>query len=142
MYDFSRIFIMTILPSFIKHTQYETACIKLIIKGHSSSCPRTFRKTRKHRISRQGAICRTKIAVLSMFLNYFKAHNNLAPNYICSKINMARNSHSHNTRGAAKNHLQLSSANNKFGLKTFACYYLLSLYFKSVFYKSYLINKN
>ena len=34
---------------------------------------------------------------------------------------MARNSHSHNTRGAAKNHLQLSSANNKFGLKTFAC---------------------
>ena len=41
--------------------------------------------------------------------------------YICSKINMARNSHSHNTRGAAKNHLQLSSANNKFGLKTFAC---------------------
>ena len=28
---------------------------------------------------------------------------------------------SHNTRGAAKNHLQLSSANNKFGLKTFAC---------------------
>ena len=34
---------------------------------------------------------------------------------------MARYSHSHNTRGAAKNHLQLSSANNKFGLKTFAC---------------------
>ena len=30
---------------------------------------------------------------------------------------MARNSHSHNTRGAAKNHLQLSSANNKFGLR-------------------------
>ena len=28
----------------------------------------------------------------------FKALNNLAPNYICSKINMARNSHSHNTR--------------------------------------------
>ena len=27
--------------------------------------------------------------------------------------------HSHNTRGAAKNHLQLSSANNNFGLKTF-----------------------
>ena len=25
----------------------------------------------------------------------FKALNNLAPNYICSKINMARNSHSH-----------------------------------------------
>ena len=56
-----------------------------------------------------------------MSLLIFKALNNLAPNYICSKINMARNSHSHNTRGAAKNHLQLSSANNKFGLKTFAC---------------------
>ena len=51
-----------------------------------------------------------------MSLLIFKALNNLAPNYICSKINMARNSHSHNTRGAAKNHLQLSSANNKFGL--------------------------
>ena len=34
---------------------------------------------------------------------------------------MARNRHSDNTREAAKNHLQLSSANNKFGLKTFAC---------------------
>ena len=56
-----------------------------------------------------------------MSLLIFKALNNLAPNYICSKINMARNSHSHNTRGAAKNHLQLSSANNKFGLKTLAC---------------------
>ena len=33
---------------------------------------------------------------------------------------MARNSHSHNTKTEAKNHLQLSSANNKFGLKTFA----------------------
>ena len=38
-----------------------------------------------------------------MSLLIFKALNNLAPNYICSKINMARNSHSHNTRGAAKN---------------------------------------
>ena len=56
-----------------------------------------------------------------MSLLIFKALNNLAPNYICSKINMARNSHSHNTRGAAKNHLQLSSANNKFALKMFAC---------------------
>ena len=56
-----------------------------------------------------------------MSLLIFKALNNLAPNYICSKINMARNSHFHNTRGAAKNHLQLSSANNKFELKTFAC---------------------
>ena len=56
---------------------------------------------------------------MSLFI--FKALNNLAPNYICSKINMARNSHSHSSR-AAKNHLQLSSANNKFGLKTFACW--------------------
>ena len=38
-----------------------------------------------------------------MSLLIFKGLNNLAPNYICSKINMARNSHSHNTRGAAKN---------------------------------------
>ena len=37
-----------------------------------------------------------------MSLLIFKAVNNLAPNYICSKLNMARNSHSHNIRGAAK----------------------------------------
>ena len=56
-----------------------------------------------------------------MSLLIFKAVNNLAPNYICFKLNMARNSHSHNTREAAKKHLQISSANNKFRLKTFAC---------------------
>ena len=33
---------------------------------------------------------------------------------------MAKNSHSHNTRRAAKNHLQLHSSNTKFGGKTFA----------------------
>ena len=55
-----------------------------------------------------------------MSLLIFKAVNNLAPNYICSKLNMARNSHSHNIRGAEKKHLQISSANNIFGLKTFA----------------------
>ena len=33
-----------------------------------------------------------------MSLLISKALNNLAPNYICSKINMARNSHFHNTR--------------------------------------------
>ena len=55
-----------------------------------------------------------------MSLLIFKALHNLAPNYICSKLNMARNSHFHNTREAAKKHLQISSA-NKFRLKTFAC---------------------
>ena len=40
---------------------------------------------------------------------------------IFSTVNMARNSHSLNTREAAKNHLQLYSANNKFGMKIFAC---------------------
>ena len=39
----------------------------------------------------------------------FKALNNIAPNYLCSKIQMAKNCHSHNTRGAAKNHLQIPS---------------------------------
>ncbi len=50
----------------------------------------------------------------------FKALNNMAPNYICSKVCMAKNSHSHNTRRAANNHLQLPSSNTKFGLRTFA----------------------
>ena len=48
-----------------------------------------------------------------------KALNNIAPNYICSKIQMAENCHSHNTRKAAKNHLQIPSFNTKFGMRTF-----------------------
>ena len=50
----------------------------------------------------------------------FKALNNIAPNYICSKIQMAKNCHSHNTRREAKNHLQIPSSNTKFGMRTFA----------------------
>ena len=33
---------------------------------------------------------------------------------------MAKNCHSHNTRRAAKNNLQIPSFNNKFGMRTFA----------------------
>ena len=33
---------------------------------------------------------------------------------------MAKNCHSHNTRRAAKNHLQIPSSNTKFGMRTFA----------------------
>ena len=40
--------------------------------------------------------------------------------YLCSKIQMAKNCHSHNTRRAAKNHLQIPSSNTKFGMRTFA----------------------
>ena len=50
----------------------------------------------------------------------FKALNNIAPNYLCSKIQMAKNYHSHNTRRAAKNHLQIPSSNTKFGMRTIA----------------------
>ena len=45
----------------------------------------------------------------------FKALNNTAPNYLSSKIKMAKNWHSHNTRRAAKNQLQI-----KFAMRTFA----------------------
>ena len=50
----------------------------------------------------------------------FKALNKIAPNYFCSKIQMAKNCNSHNTRRAAKNHLQIPSFNTKFGMRTFA----------------------
>ena len=93
----------------------------------SSAAPFRLRKVDK-KVVRCFQFFRTERQLLYIFvinkdmsLLIFKALNNVAPNYICSKINMARNSNSHNTRGAAKNHLQLSSANNKFGLKTFAC---------------------
>ena len=56
-----------------------------------------------------------KVVDASVFLyNLFdKALNNFAPNYLCSKIQMAKNCHSHNTRRAAKNR-------TKFGMRTFA----------------------
>ena len=41
-------------------------------------------------------------------------------NYLCSKIQMAKNCHSHNTRRAAGNHLQIPSSNAKFGMRAFA----------------------
>ena len=50
----------------------------------------------------------------------FKVLNNIDPEYLCSKILMTKNCHSYNTRGVAKNHLQLPSANTKSGLRTFA----------------------
>ena len=46
--------------------------------------------------------------------------NDIAPNYLCSKIQMTKNCLSHNTRRAAKNHLQIPSSNTKFGMRTFA----------------------
>ena len=36
------------------------------------------------------------------------------------KFKMAKNCHSHNTRRAAKNHLQIPASNTKFGMRTFA----------------------
>ena len=62
----------------------------------------------------------SNIITRDMSLLIFKALNDIAPEYLCSKIQMTKNCHSYNTRGAAKNHLQLPSANTKFGLRTFA----------------------
>ena len=56
-----------------------------------------------------------------------KALNNIAINYLCSKIQMAKNCHSHNTRRAAKNHLQIPSSNTKFGMRTFGVLSIKSL---------------
>ena len=55
-----------------------------------------------------------------MSLPTFKALKNIAPNYLCPKIQMAKNCHSHNTRRAAKNLLQIPSSNTKLGMRTFA----------------------
>ena len=54
-----------------------------------------------------------------MSLFTFKALNNIARNYLFSKIQMATNCHSHNTRRAAKNNLQVPPSNTKFGMRTF-----------------------
>ena len=75
----------------------------------SSAAPFRLRKVDKKVVDASNFLGR-KDNYYSIYnvINKDMSLNNLAPNYICSKINMARNSHSHNTRGAAKNHLQLS----------------------------------
>ena len=84
----------------------------------SSSAPFRLRKVDKKVVDASNFLGRKdnysiyNVINKDMSLLIFKALNNLAPNYICSKINMVRNSHSHNTSGAAKYYLQ-------FGLKTF-----------------------
>ena len=50
----------------------------------------------------------------------FKALKNIAPKYMSDKISLAKNCHNYNTRRALKNHLQIPSANTKFGQRTFA----------------------
>ena len=55
-----------------------------------------------------------------MSLLIFKALNNLAPNYAL-KLIWLETVILITLEEQQKNHLQLSSANNKFGLKTFAC---------------------
>jgi hypothetical protein len=50
----------------------------------------------------------------------FKAMNNIAPDYMCSKFILAKNSHSHQTRGAANNRITLPMVNTNFGKSTFS----------------------
>ena len=49
----------------------------------------------------------------------FKALSQLAPDYMCSKFSLAKNSHSHNTRGASKNNVTLPMVASKFGKNLF-----------------------
>ena len=50
----------------------------------------------------------------------FKAMNHIAPDYMCSKFMLAKNSHSHRTRGATKNRITLPMVNTGFGQNTFS----------------------
>ena len=50
----------------------------------------------------------------------FKAVNHIAPDYMCSKFMLAKNSHSHRTRGATKNRITLPMVNTGFGQNTFS----------------------
>ena len=50
----------------------------------------------------------------------FKAMNHIAPDYMCSKFMLAKNSHSHRTRGATKNRITLPMVNTGFRQNTFS----------------------
>ena len=50
----------------------------------------------------------------------FKAINQIAPDYLCSKIYLAKNIHNHDTRGASKNGITLPMVNSCFGKASFS----------------------
>ena len=50
----------------------------------------------------------------------FKASNEIASNYLHSKISMAKNWHLNNIRRAAINHLHSPRVKTKFGMRTFS----------------------
>jgi hypothetical protein len=50
----------------------------------------------------------------------FKALHEISPEYMSSKLVMTKNSHTHNTRRASTNQLQIPSAKTKFGQMTFS----------------------
>ena len=56
----------------------------------------------------------------SSALMTFKAINNLAPQYICDRVNLVRSIHDHYTRLAAQNNLAQRQNRNRFEAKTFA----------------------
>ena len=56
----------------------------------------------------------------SSALMTFKAINNLAPQYICDRVNLVRSIHDHYTRLAAQNNLAQRLNRNRFEAKTFA----------------------
>ena len=49
----------------------------------------------------------------------YKVLHEIAPEYMCSKLQMTKNSHTYNTRRASTNQLQIPSANKNFGQMTF-----------------------
>ena len=48
----------------------------------------------------------------------FKAMSQLAPGYICSKLNFISENHEHKTRGATKNHVTVPTVRTNFGKRT------------------------
>ena len=56
----------------------------------------------------------------SSALMTFKAINNLAPQYICDRVNLVRSIHDHYTRLADQNNLAQRLNRNRFEAKTFA----------------------
>ena len=92
----------------------------------SNAAPFRLSKLNKKVVDSLNFLGREEIYSISDLINkdmsllIFKALNKTAPDYLCSKIHMAKTCHNHSTRRAVQNHLQIPSVKTKFGQRTFS----------------------
>ena len=71
-------------------------------------------------LGKESSFCLKDLLNTNDAILVFKAMNQIAPDYMCSKFMLAKNSHSHGTRGASKNRITLPMVKTGFGQNAFS----------------------